>query len=531
MNILHIVAGDLDGGAAKGAYTLHKALKKTGVDSKVLTNSLIKYDDSDVVNITYNQGQRRKNEFEILNQYKSRINFIYSTGFLGFDFTRLDVYKEADVIHLHWINDVFVDLSDLKKIDKPIIWTMRDMWSFTGGCHYAFECEKYKENCGACPQLNSTDEEDLSHLIFNFKQQNIPKNIQLVGISNWISEKARQSYLFKYFNIKTIYNNINAEDFKSIDKVTSKQALSLPLNKKIILIGAQNINAKYKGFELFIEACKYLNKERYFLAVFGRVDEEVIKALNFEYKLFGFVESVLKLNKIYSSADVFVAPSLMEAFGKTLAESLFCGTPVVCFDIAGQKDIVNHKYNGYKARAFDSSDLAEGINWVVNHTDYTSLVKGAATSANKAFDSLVVAEEYIGLYDKMIQTYTVQTAPKVSRTWVDKRVETLVKPQAYIGDSDQDYNTFHHNILALKKENLRYVIYGYGSIGKTIHKLIPENIIGYVDINDEKNHPEKLTTITFDKVIISVLGREELISKYLIEELKIGIEKIHVLEM
>jgi hypothetical protein len=51
----------------------------------------------------------------------------------------------------------------LPKIRKPIVWTFRDMWPMTGGCHYTLSCNNYKKTCGNCPQLNSNEKHDLSY--------------------------------------------------------------------------------------------------------------------------------------------------------------------------------------------------------------------------------------------------------------------------------------------------------------------------------------------------------------------------------
>ena len=123
--------------------------------------------------------------------YKNRKKIIFSTGFVGFNFTKTKEYKEADIIHLHWINGGFVSVKDLSKIDKPIVWTMRDMWPFTGGCHYSLECDKYKIGCGNCPQLNSNKSFDLTKYVLNRKKKYLLKSMKIVGISHWLSDEAK----------------------------------------------------------------------------------------------------------------------------------------------------------------------------------------------------------------------------------------------------------------------------------------------------------------------------------------------------
>lgn len=179
--------------------------------------------------------------------------------------------------------------------------------------------------------------------------------------------------------------------------------LGLDTNKKIILCGSTSLNDPWKGFDKYLEALEKLDKEKYFLCFFGNLDKNVADSLGFEYKSFGYLNDNISLRLVYSCADVFVAPSLMDAFGKTLAEALACGTPVVCFDATGPKDIVDHKINGYKATPFESEDLADGIEWVLNHENYNKLCVDAREKVMKEFDSKVVAEKYIELYKEAMK--------------------------------------------------------------------------------------------------------------------------------
>ncbi|KOR28583.1 glucosyltransferase, partial [Achromatium sp. WMS1] len=104
-----------------------------------------------------------------------------------------------------------------------------------------------------------------------------------------------------------------------------------------------------------------------------------------------------------SSADIFVAPSLIDAFGKTLAESMSCKTPVVCFDATGPKDIVTQKKDGYKAKPFDSDDIAKGIEWVLENKErYQKLCSAAREKVVTKFDSKQVAKQYIELYQSLV---------------------------------------------------------------------------------------------------------------------------------
>jgi len=120
----------------------------------------------------------------------------------------------------------------------------------------------------------------------------------------------------------------------------------------------------------------------------------------------GYLDSTEDLRAAYSAADVFVAPSRMDAFGKTLVEAMLCGTPVVCFDAGGPKDIVEHRVTGYLAEPFSPEDLARGIRWVLEQSPgvQADMCRNAQSQARERFDSRVIAEQYLELYRDIMRS-------------------------------------------------------------------------------------------------------------------------------
>jgi glycosyltransferase involved in cell wall biosynthesis len=411
MNVLHFVAGELTGGAARGAYWLHRGLREIGVDSHLMTNGRETYEDPSVISL--NTSVSHKVKFSLLSRvgniptqlYRNRKGLAYNTGVAGIDITKHSLYERADIIHLHWINGL-VAMHSLRKVKKPLIWTIRDMWPMTGGCHYSMECDRYTTGCGKCPQLGSTHERDLSLAVVQYKKKMLPQAMRLVGISQWLSECAEESAVFRGYNISTISNNINTNEFFPVEKAHAQQMLGLSTEKKIVLIGSTRLNDFYKGFSLFSDALRYLDLSGIHLVVFGKVVDEDIRELGIEYTILGKLTDTIALRLAYSAADVFVAPSRMDAFGKTLAESLACGTPVVCFDATGPKDIVSHKETGYKAVPFEPEDLAAGIDWVLSCSvdKYADLGTASRKRAVEYFDSKVIAMQYKKLYEECVQS-------------------------------------------------------------------------------------------------------------------------------
>ncbi len=408
MIVLHLVAGNLEGGAAKGAYSLHQELLRQGIDSWIITNSPLKKEYSNVISLSSNVVTRIKNRLMgLLDKYipyffyHKHKKMTFSTGLIGLRFYNNLAFKNADIVHLHWINNGFINIRDLAKIEKPIVWTMRDMWPMTGGCHHSLDCNKYENVCACCPQLGSKRNNDLSNFIFKRKKRFLSDKIIVVGISQWISKLANKSDIFKNNEIYTINNSIDTELYFPINKIKAKALLNIKTSKKIILIGAQYLNSPYKGLDKFIEALDFLNKDEIFIATFGNLQLNVFHKSGIEHKNFGHISDIESLKVLYSAADVFVAPSIVDTFGKTLVESMSCGTPVVCFDATGPQSIVEHKKTGYKAQPFNSKDLADGIKWIMNHGEYELLAKTSREVAKTRFDVKSTASKYIQLYKKI----------------------------------------------------------------------------------------------------------------------------------
>jgi len=411
MKVVHLVAGELSGGAARGAYWLHQALLDLEVESSIITTAKNTLGDKSVISLTdsvlaklklvalYKIGRM------LLSAYRDRRPLIFSTGIDGLDFTRHPTYLSADVVHLHWVSGL-VSTRVLRKIKKPVVWTLRDMWPFTGGCHHSLECDRYTKGCGSCPQLRSNRERDLTRFILRQKQASMPENIRIIGISRWMSDCASKSAVFGNGQVETISNNIDTRLFSPLPKKLAKQALGLDEDQKVVLVGAQRMASVYKGFDLFLEAVGGMTKENIRVVLFGNAREGILDTLGVPTTNLGFLSDAISLRLAYSAADVFVVPSRVDAFGKTLVEAMACGTPVVCFNATGPKDIVEHRLNGYLAEPFSPMDLAHGIQWVLDQPSetYAELCRSARMRAELCFDSQVIAKQYLALYHDAIRS-------------------------------------------------------------------------------------------------------------------------------
>lgn len=404
MRVLHIIAGSLKGGAARGALWLHDALLGRGVESRILsTHADIERDDISPVLPRGGLGRFLRTlhlAVDVLPAYLywRRDKMLFSSALWGMGIRQHPWYDWAEVIHLHWVNSGMVSLREISRFNKPLVWTLRDMWPFTGGCHYALDCDNYWSGCGCCPLLHSGSRNDLSRLN-NWRKRGLPLDrIRLVAISNWLADCARNSTVFAGRPVRVIPNCVDISLFSSVGRAEARRRLGWPVEEKIILCGALGLASPWKGFDKFMEAAALL-PHGYKLAVFGdthNLSAELRGRINYDL---GVLSDNVNLGLAYSAADVFAAPSLQEAFGKTLIEAMACATPVTAFAATGPADIVSHRETGYLAEAFLAEDYARGLQWCCENNRDGSLGLLARERVERCFTPAVVADAYHDFYN------------------------------------------------------------------------------------------------------------------------------------
>lgn len=415
MRPLNLNTYDISGGAARAAFRLHKGLQKLDVDSRML----VQFKDGDDYKVICPSSKWAKG-FSLFRPvldglpikfYRNREHVIFSPAILPHRLSAR-VASSYDLVHLHWINGGFLHIKSLRKFNKPIVWTLHDMWPFTGGCHYDNGCGKYKEACGACPQLGSKRVYDLSRWIWKRKRrawENI--NITVVAPSQWLGECAMASSLFRKNRIKVIPNGLCTDCYKPVDKELARERWSLSLGKRLILFGAMDPSGDgRKGFQFLQSSLKELVKnglgETVELIIFGASMPSNPPDFGLKAHYVGKLYDDVSLALLYAAADVFVLPSVQDNLPNTIMESLACGTPVVAFNIGGISDMVEHRVNGYLAKKMNIDDLANGIRWVLEDAERSiRLSKGAREKAVKEYSSEAQARRYRDLYEEILKDH------------------------------------------------------------------------------------------------------------------------------
>ena len=416
MRVILINTSEHTGGAAVAANRLMEALKAQGIKAKMLVREKQTRQNS-VVELEHNWLMVWKFIWERIviwasNHFRKQNLFAVDIANTGNDITTLPEFQQADVVHLHWINQGMLSLKNIRKIlesGKPVVWTMHDMWPCTGICHYAGRCPNYQQECHNCPFINGGKRyKDLSNRVFHKKKALYSKHrIHFVTCSQWLKGQASQSALLQGQPVCSIPNPINTNLFRPHDKNKARGKLQLPADRKLLLFGSVKITDKRKGIDYLIEACRLLTEkhpelqEQIAVVSFGKNSQQLASLLPFKVYPLDYISNEHMLVDVYNAVDLVVTPSLEENLPNTVMEAMACGTPCVGFNTGGIPEMIDHLHNGYVASYRSAEDLANGIYWTLTDSGYDSLCEQACRKAASCYAESVVAKKYIDLYNKL----------------------------------------------------------------------------------------------------------------------------------
>lgn len=418
MNILHLSTSDI-GGAGKAAYRLHENLLGIGLNSKMMVNNR-KSDDGEILGFNGHKQMPKflndtsklllklssKSKYYFQNQNKSPVSTQAIQNKMPF---------KPDVIVAHWISN-FVTLKHLHQLSKdgiPVVWYLMDMAPLTGGCHYAWDCNGYVNQCGNCPALRSKNKNDRSHKNWKNKRDLI-KDIPLTVVSatSHLNHQAKKASLFRGKRVDQILLGIDAGIFRPQPKEAARKRLNLPLERKIIFFGAQLLKLERKGMKYLLEALMSLKKQlrtdfnKVTLVTAGKASGiETLFCENFHHIHLGCLRTDSILATAYQSADMFVCPSIEDSGPMMINESIMCGTPVVSFNMGVSADLVKTGETGYCAELKDAEDLARGIGILLNLTpqQVQAMSKQCSELGRRCCHPRVQAKAFQGLFENLLE--------------------------------------------------------------------------------------------------------------------------------
>lgn len=415
MRVLIVNTSENTGGAAVAANRLKEALNNNGIKAKMLVRDK---ESDDITVAQLNKSWHQKWDFlwerfviYMRLHFKRDNLFLIDIANAGTDITKTREFKEADVIHLSWINQGMLSLKGIRKIlesHKPVVWTMHDLWPASSICHYARNCRNYEKQCGNCPLLpGNGSSNDLSARIWKKKSKILERNsILFVTCSRWLADKAKKSGLLSGQKVISIPNPIDSRAFTKENREEARLYAGLPEGKKLILFVSQRVTDKRKGMDYFITAINKMveahpeMKDNCGIAILGGKAEELADKLPLPSYPLGYVSEEKKIASIYNSVDLFVLPSLEDNLPNTIMEAMACGVPCVGFNTGGIPEMIDHLKNGYVAEYKSSDDLARGIHWVLSEADHQSLSNEAMKKVNQCYSQYAVAMKYIEAYNQ-----------------------------------------------------------------------------------------------------------------------------------
>jgi glycosyltransferase involved in cell wall biosynthesis len=404
MNVLHINQSDISGGAAIAGYRLHQGLLDRGINSRLLVGQAKTKSDRVA---TVQRKYRLENQ---LFRLSSRLGLNYLNLVSSFDIPKYRFYQEADILNFHNLHTGYFNYLTIPNLtkNKPAVFTLHDMWSFTGHCAYSYDCDLWKTGCGQCPQLDGYPAVARDNTKWEWKFKNWAynrSNLAIVTLSKWLTEQVKQSML-NHFSIHQIPNGIDTEAYKPIDSEKCRYILNIPNNKRVLMFSAENISDSRKGGDLLIEALTKLPeslKAETVLLTFGYGGETISHAVGIETINLGYISSDRLKSIAYSAADLFVFPTRADNLPLVLQESMACGTPMVSFKIGGVPDLVRHNITGYLATPEDSDDLCQGIIQLLEDDQLRAEMKqNCRAIALDEYSLELQAQQYLKIYQKML---------------------------------------------------------------------------------------------------------------------------------
>ena len=405
MRVVQVNTTDTIGGAGLAAYRLHQGLRSvSGIDSFLLVG-ISATQDADVRAVYAGKTGYRLSRLAHVTTRK--------LGLAGLvEFPPAPVARRlldsADLLHLHHIHGGFFSYPSLMRRAQrvPTVWTLHDMWSFTGGCAYSLECGRWREGCGECPQrrdLSMTFDTTAAHWRWKRRAYRSAR-LTIVTPSRWLAQLAQSSPLHEGFSVHCIPNGIDTETFQPRDGGELRREWGIPRDAPVALAQA----GARKGESLLpsiVAALPENLRKKVVLVLVGR--DPVSEASRYpgigQLVVTGYVSDQKRMADCYALADVFLHPSSADNLPNTLIESMACGTPAVAFDVGGCGEVIQHMETGYAARAGDCADFATGVALMLDDAALRkSFQEHGRRLVSKEFSTTVAVRRYRALYESIL---------------------------------------------------------------------------------------------------------------------------------
>lgn len=418
MKVVHLATHDNFGGAARATYRQHLALRDHGIDSRML----VRHKHSNDANVAVYLGDpgffcraSRVLRRTWIDYQEKRSRTPDGKVMWGLTDPRADLLRDvgpeisgADVINIHKVQH-FVDVPALLRHlprSKPVVITLHDLSPITGGCDYPGPCRRFEAACGCCPIMNSHRSNDYSRRIFRMKETAYlrPSRERLAFVANsfWSGERARLSALTKDTKVEVIHYGLDQTVYSPQKRRESREALGIGVEEPVLLFAAHDLSLPHKGGRYLRDALVNVRCQmpiRLLTMGAGHFQADP----GYRHTHFGRVESDELQALLYRGADVFVIPSLEEAFGQSAVEAVACGAVVAGFNVGGIPDIVKCGLNGLLVERGNTQALSEAIQKLLEDEALRHRWQNSCEAwVQERFSYFKNAAAYVALYDSLL---------------------------------------------------------------------------------------------------------------------------------
>ena len=365
--ILHLNFSD-DGGAAIAVLRIHNVLKKNNYNSKILVAEKI----NNSPDIFCNQNSFNKFFWNLKKKISRNLKFIFrsknkNTHTLSFFnsniLSQIDKY-DPDIINIHWIGNEFISLKQISKIQKPIIWTLHDMWLYSGAEHYTTE-QRFIDGYNKKNRNKDESGFDINRWVWNRKKKYITKKIKIISTSDWQYQNSKKSFLLKNNDNYKIPLPIDLSIWKPTVKKDARNDLKWSNNKIYFLFGFSDYSRRdIKGLDIALDLFDKFNKVNNgncILNIFGDIKKKYLNKEN--VNVLGSIKKPSELKRIYSASDLLINPSRLESFGQIALEALACGLPILINKNTGTNDLILCDEMGYVLENELDSNFGTLLEW------------------------------------------------------------------------------------------------------------------------------------------------------------------------
>ena len=411
LSVLHINTWGGIGGAFITSDRLHRSLLKANIDSAYAYGRALQDSDAALQGLGsyYSLKSRGRLAEAALTKVSRKIGLNDITRLSTFNLPEEPFFQKATVLNFHNLHSDFFSYLALPQLTalKPAVWTLHDMWSFTGHCAYSYDCTRWQTGCGKCPYLGEEPmvQRDATHLEWKLKDWTYDRaKLTIVAPSRWLSKQAKQGLLGR-FDVHHIPYGIDTQLYQPLDPQHCRHVLGIPPGKRVLMFGAQSLTNARKGGDLLFESLAALPsslKADTLLLTFGSGEDQKLKALGMETVSLGYVSSDRIKAILYSAADAFVFPTRADNLPLVLQESLACGTPMISFRVGGVPDMVRPGITGLLAEPADAQDLSAKIVQMLESSEVRETMrKNCRAIALQEYSIELQRDRYVELYQQL----------------------------------------------------------------------------------------------------------------------------------